>query len=101
MAVERPAFERMTLRQLLSSASKVTRELADLSNKDYQSRLADLHDLSRPTRRRSHFPSILSLSNSVAHHGETAQQLLDAIDVLEEHIVRIREQARLARLERL
>ena len=99
MASDRPV-RRMTLRELLSHAAKLTHEIGELANKSYQSRLADLRDLSRPTRRNSQFPSVVSLQNAVQHYAETSRELLALMASLDEHVQAIREQASRARFER-
>ena len=100
MATDHRPVERLTLRQLLTQASRLTHELSEIANKTYQSRLTDLHELSRPTRRKSHFPTVVALHNGVQHYCESAQEILDLIALLEEHLAAIREQANRARFER-
>ena len=99
MVSDRP-IRRMTLRELLTHAGKMTHEVSDLTNRSFQSRLADLRDLSRPTRRNSQYPSVISLQNAVLHYAEGSRELLDVMASLEEHVQAIREQASRARFER-
>ena len=99
MVIDRP-IERMTLRELLSHASKLTHEMMEMANGAHQKRLADLHDLSRTTRRKSQYPSVVSLQNALQHYSESSRELHALIMSLEEHLQAIRDQASRARFER-
>ncbi|MFO0965980.1 MAG: hypothetical protein U0793_10405 [Gemmataceae bacterium] len=64
MASDKP-IRRMTLRQLLTHAEKLTRDLIDLIHTGLLARLADYRDLSRPVRRRSHYPTKIAVHNAL------------------------------------
>src|SRR5437763_899382 len=53
-----PNVRRMTLRQLLTASEKCARDLAEQLHTTLLSRAADCRDLSRPVRRRSHYPTV-------------------------------------------
>lgn len=99
MVSDRPVA-RMTLRQLMTQAGRLTRDISDLASKSFQSRLADLHDLSRPTRRKSQYPQVVALQNSVQNYSKCAGELFEMLDSLDEHMQAIRDQAQRARYER-
>jgi hypothetical protein len=99
MAVERP-LDRMPLRNILAQASKITHEIADLCNKNMPPRLADLHELSRANRKKSHYPTIVAVENGVHHYRETSTEILNLVKSLEEHLDAIRQQSNRARMER-
>ena len=99
MVVDR-SIERMTLRDLLSHAAKLTREMSEMANTRHQKCISDLHELSRPTRRKTQYPSIVSLQNAVHRYAESTRELNALIATLEEHLQAIREQANRARFER-
>jgi hypothetical protein len=99
MVIDRP-IERMTLRELLTHASKLTHDVSEKANTTLQTRLADLHELSRPTRRKTQYPSVVSLQNAIHRYSESARELRALIASLEEHLHAIREQANRARFER-
>jgi hypothetical protein len=99
MVIDRP-IQRMTLRELLTHAAKLTHDVREMANTTHQKRLADLHELSRPTRRKSQYPSIISLQNAVQHYSESARDLFVLLTSLEEHLQAIHEQANRARFER-
>jgi len=99
MVAER-SLDRLPLRQILSQASRLAHDIAEIANKTFQNRLNDLHELSRPARKKSHFPTVVALQNGVAHYGESSKELLDLLKSLDEHLQAIREQANRARIER-
>ena len=99
MIAERP-IQRMTLREVLTHASKVTHEVVELSNKAFHARLEDLADVSRPTRRKSHYPSVVVLQNAVHRYADTSNELVKLLVFLEEHFQAIRDQVNRARSER-
>lgn len=99
MIAERP-IQRMTLREVLTHASKVTHDVVELANKTFQGRIDDLADVSRPTRRKSHYPAVGVLQNSVHRYAETSNELVKLLIFLEEHFQAIRDQVNRARSER-
>lgn len=99
MVADRP-IERMTLRELLTHAGKLTRDLSELANSPHQKCISDLHELSRPTRRKTQYPSIVSLQNAVHRYAESTRELNAMIATIEEHLQAIWEQANRARFER-
>jgi hypothetical protein len=62
----------MTLRELLSFATRSTRATAEQVRDNVLRSAADLRDLTRPVRRRSRYPTILAVHNSLKKL-ETAQ----------------------------
>ena len=99
MPVERPA-RRMTLRQLLTHSEKISRDLIEHFQGTVLPRVTDFRDLSRPVRRRSHYPTLLAMHNALQklHEsgGETQQMAEYLLELLEE----IREHARRERINR-
>jgi hypothetical protein len=91
---------RMTLRQLLTSAEKCSRDLAEQLQTTMLSRAADCRDLTRPVRRRSHYPTVLALVNSLAKMQQADQEIEALVDFLLEQMEAIREQARKERFHR-
>jgi len=96
MPVERPA-RRMTLRQLLTHSEKCTRDLAEHLQATLLQRVTDFRDLSRPVRRRSHYPTLLALHNALqklrtdgAEAGQLADYLLGLLQEIREHARRER-----------
>src|SRR5262245_61134582 len=72
--------KRMTLRQLLTHAEKCCRDLIEHVQTNVLNRVSDFRDLSRPVRRRSHYPTLLAVQNALKKLVEThaeAQALAD------------------------
>jgi hypothetical protein len=99
MAVEKNV-RRMTLRQLLTSAEKCARDLADQLQTTLLSRIADARDLTRPVRRRSHYPTIVAVANSLTKMYQAEGEIEALVDFLMEQMEAIREAARKERFHR-
>ena len=96
MAIERPA-RRMTLRQLLTHAEKCARDLLEHLQTTLMTHVSDFRDLSRPVRRRSHYPTLLAMHNALhklradgAEAQELAEYLLGLLQEIREHAGRER-----------
>lgn len=101
MAQDKPPLKRMTLRQLITHAEKLTRDLIDLITTGFLSRTNDFRDLSRPVRRRSHYPTMLSVHNAMRKLLETNQQVHTMSNDLIEHLEAIRAHAARERINRM
>jgi C4-dicarboxylate-specific signal transduction histidine kinase len=89
MAVDKP-IRRLTLRELTAHAEKSTRALMDQLHSAFQTQLSDFRDLSRPVRRRSHYPTLVAVQNSLKSllaAGNEAQSLANALHEQLEEIV--------------
>jgi hypothetical protein len=95
------SFRRLPLRDLLTDAEKRTRDLADHFTAVWMARLADLRDLSRPVRKRSHYPTLLALRNSLEKVTSLSEESQRLIDYLNQELEEIREHARRERVSRL
>ena len=100
MMVERPV-RRMTLRQQLTHAEKCSRDIIDFFQGSLLPCISDVRDLSRPVRRRSHYPKMVSLSNSVNKLQQAGAEINQLVDYLQEQLQAIREHARRERVNRL
>jgi hypothetical protein len=67
----------MTLLQLLVHTEKFTHDVHEQFRITFWPSLSEFHDLSRPVRKRSHFPTLLALRNHL-------DQLLEASKDLDE-----------------
>jgi hypothetical protein len=94
------SFRRLPLRDLMTDAEKRTRDLAEQLHVSWLGRVNELHDLSRPTRRRSHYPTLLALLNSCQKVEEVHQEVQRALDYLSQELEEIREHARRERFDR-
>ena len=100
MAIERPA-RRMTLRQLLTHSEKCTRDLLDHFQTTVLPRVADFRDLSRPVRRRSHYPTLVAVMNSLKKLQEAGAEVGKLVDYLQEQMQEIREHAKREQVNRM
>jgi hypothetical protein len=100
MVVERPA-RRMTLRQLLTHSEKCARDLLEHIQVTLLSQVSDFRDLSRPVRRRSHYPTMLALGNALKKLLAAGEEAETLANYLHEQMQEIREHARRERVNRL
>lgn len=100
MAQERPG-RRMTLRQLMTHAEKCSRDLIEHCHATLLSRFTDFRDLSRPVRRRSHFPTLLAIQNALNNLEQAGEETRAMAEYLFEQLQEIREHARRERASRL
>ena len=92
---------RMTLRQLLTHSEKCARDLIDLVQTGFLSRVGDFRDLSRPVRRRSHYPTMVAFMNALNKLEQAGQETNTAAEYLFEQLTEIRERARRERMNRM
>ena len=100
MMVERPA-RRMTLRQQLTHAEKCARDIIEHFQGSVLPSISDVRDLSRPVRRRSHYPTMVSLANSANKLQQAGAEMTRMIEYLQEQLQAIREHARRERVNRI
>jgi hypothetical protein len=74
------SFRRLPLRELLTDAEKRTRDLAEHVHVTWLARVSDMRELSRPVRKRSHFPTLLALLNALQKLEETHDETLRMMD---------------------
>jgi hypothetical protein len=91
---------RMTLRQQLTHAEKCSRDLIEHFQTTILPYLTDLRDLSRPVRRRSHYPAMVALINSLKRVQQAGTDSLDMLDYFHGQLQEIREHARKERMRR-
>jgi hypothetical protein len=94
------SLRRLPLRQLLASSDKTARELAELVHTHLMPRVVDFRDLSRPIRRKSHYPAMVAFMNGLRRMTEANDQLQALMSVLQEHLEAIREHANREKLNR-
>lgn len=94
------SFRRLPLRDLMTDAEKRVRDLVEHFNITLLSRLADLHDLSRPIRKRSHYPTLHALQNALLKTIETNTETRQLIEYLVQELKEILQHARREQLSR-
>jgi hypothetical protein len=87
------SVRRMTLRQLLSHSEKCSRDLIELVRTGLLSQICDFRELCRPVRRRSHYPSMIAMQNSLRKLQDAAKHTQEAAATLREHLETVNEHA--------
>src|SRR5687767_767985 len=100
MGSEKPV-RRMTLRQLLTHSEKCARDLSDLTQTSFLPRVSDFRDLSRPVRRRSHYPTMLAMQNALKKVLDSADKVENLTEFLNEHLDAIRDHASREKVNRM
>ena len=99
MALEKP-YRRLPLRDLMTDAEKRSRDVAEHMHSTWGSCATDLRDLSRPLRRKSHYPTLLALQNALQKVLTLTGETGELIDYLERQLNEIRDHAKRERLNR-
>ena len=94
---ERPS-RRMTLRQQMTHVEKLTRDLIEHVNSTLITNIADLRDLSRPIRKKSHYPTLVAMANSLNKVEQTTTETTEFLDYLHEQLQEIRDHAQRERM---
>lgn len=92
---------RMTLRQLITHTDKCARDLNEKIFTTFMVQLSDFRDLSRPVRRRSHYPTMLAVQNALRKLLKTHEEVQALTKQLEEYLTEIREHAKRELVNRL
>jgi hypothetical protein len=85
---------RMTLRQLLTHSEKVVRDLIEHMKTEFTSRAQDYRELTRPVRRRSHYPTLIALHNALQKLGDAGEEAQQLSGYLKELLLDICEYAK-------
>ncbi|HEY7153103.1 MAG TPA: hypothetical protein VH575_03990 [Gemmataceae bacterium] len=94
------SFRRLPLRDLMTDAEKRTRDLIEHFTTTWLARVADLRDLSRPIRKRSHYPTLHALQNALHKVVRTNEETRQLIDQLTQEASEILEHARREQIAR-
>lgn len=94
------SFRRLPLRDLMTDAEKRVRDLFEHFNVTWLARVADLRDLSRPIRKRSHYPTLYALQNALMKTVEINDETRKLIEYLVEELNEIRQHARREQMTR-
>jgi hypothetical protein len=86
-------YRRLPLRDLLTDAEKRSRDMEEHLASTWLTRVRDLRDLSRPLRRKSHYPTLLALRNALVGMLELSTETSDLLDYLERQLNEIRDHA--------
>ena len=94
-------LHRMTLRQLLTHSEKCSRDLLEHFGTTLLTRISDFRDLSRPVRRRSHYPTMVAVQNALKKLLESMAEATVLGNYLQEHLEEIRGHANRERVSRM
>ncbi len=99
MNLER-TYRRLPLRDLLTDAEKRSRDLAEHYGNTWMNGVSDLRDLSRPVRRKSHYPTLLALQNSLQKLVRLTAESEELLNYLEQQMAEICDHAKRERMNR-
>jgi hypothetical protein len=91
----------MTLRQLMTHSEKCARDLIEHLQAILLPCVSEYRDLSRPVRRKSHYPTLVALANALKKLEQYGAEANTIGDYLQENLQEIREHARRERVNRL
>ncbi len=77
------------------------RDLIELVHSGFLGHVVDFRELSRPVRRRSHYPTMVALQNSLRKLVDSVKQTQEMTDLLIDHMEAIRDHANRERVDRL
>jgi hypothetical protein len=87
---------RMPLRQLLTHSEKCSRDLIDYLRGAMIPHLTELRELSRPVRRRSSYPSMITMSNSFNKLDKITEEARHVVEYLQTRLEEILTHSRRA-----
>jgi hypothetical protein len=99
MPIEKPT-RRMTLRQLLTHSEKCARDLIEQLSSTMLAQVTDFRDLTRPVRKRSHYPTVVAMVNARNKVEQSCEEARAMAEYLHERLQEIRDHARRERLNR-
>jgi hypothetical protein len=99
MAADKP-YRRLPLRDLMTDAEKRSRDLIEHFHTTWFNRASDVRDLSRPVRRKSHYPTFGALRNALHKLESSSAEAEQLIEYLNQELEEIREHAKRERLNR-
>jgi hypothetical protein len=86
-------IRRLTLRELLTDSEKRARQLSEHLTTGWLVRNVDLRELSRPVRRRSHFPAVVSVQHAAQKVLDVSTETASLLDYLRQELEEIRNHA--------
>lgn len=92
MKFEKPN-KRMTLRERLTYTEKCTRDLIEHLHGDLLAVLAEFRDLTRPVRRKSHYPTRTAIGNSLKNLATSGEETMLMCEFLLEELKYIGDSA--------
>jgi hypothetical protein len=93
IAVDKPV-RRMPLRQLLTHSEKCSRDLIEHLRASLGPSLSEFRELSRPVRRRSHYPSMVTIRNALKKVTSASEEAQKMAEYLRERLEEIQKHGR-------
>jgi hypothetical protein len=90
MSAEKP-FKRMPLRQLLTHSEKCTRDLIEHLRSTLGPVLSEFRDLTRPVRRRSPYPTMVTMRNALRKVQQAMDEAHQMSEYLEQRLLEIQK----------
>jgi hypothetical protein len=99
MPSEKPS-RRLPLRQLLTLSEKSCRDLIEHVHATLLPRIADFRELTRPVRRRSHYPTLVAMQNALKKLRQATTEAQNVAEHLYEQLEDIHERAKREKISR-
>lgn len=93
--VDKPV-RRMPLRQLLTHSEKCARDLIEHLRAGLGPCLSEFRELSRPVRKRSHYPTIATMRNALKKLQQTSEEAQKMAEYLRERLLEVQRHGRRA-----
>ncbi len=85
---------RMPLRQLLTHSEKCTRDLIEHLRSSLGPLLSEFRELSRPVRRRSSYPTLMTVRNALRKMEKASEETREMADYLRQRLEEIQRHGR-------
>ncbi len=92
---------RMTLRQIITHAEKCSRGVIEHVHSTMLLAISDFRDLSRPVRRRSHYPTLVAIQHALQELKDAADEVAQLTNDLDQQLGEIDDRAKKERVNRL
>jgi len=99
MAGAKPG-RRVPLRQLLTQTQKCAQDLGEQLHTTLQLRITDFRDLTRPIRRRSNYPTVLTVLNALSKLEQATEETNRLCTFLMQQLEELRDHANRERINR-
>ena len=100
MATDRP-HRRLPLRDLITHAEKSSRTVVEHLQSEVLAQIAEFRELSRPVRRKSHYPRLVALQNALNNLQTVNTDMQTLASDLHSQLEEIRERAKREPMNRM
>jgi hypothetical protein len=92
--VTEKSVRRMPLRDLLTHTEKYTRDLIEHLRGSLVPQLTEVRELSRPVRRRSSYPTMVAVQNSLRKMQQATEETRQMVEYLQQRLEEVRTHSR-------